>query len=164
MRPEKPPSNPHGHERHPHGCPPARRHYEQGPRQGQGALPAGVLYTARDMAPPIVLATCAAWPELSARDRGLAHALRERGHQVVAAPWTGPFLPSPEAGAMGVRSPWAYHQTPDAYRAWLARLPAGRTFNAPELIRWNLSKAHILDLGARGAPVPRSRMVAATPA
>jgi glutathione synthase/RimK-type ligase-like ATP-grasp enzyme len=63
-----------------------------------------------------------------------------------------------------IRSAWDYHETPDAYLAWLDRLEPARTFNSPGLIRWNLSKAHILDLEARGATVPRSRLVAAQPA
>jgi glutathione synthase/RimK-type ligase-like ATP-grasp enzyme len=116
------------------------------------------------MATAIVLATCATWPDLSASDRRLAAALGERGRGVVTAPWNGPFRPFEGAAAVVIRSSWDYHQAPDAYRAWLGRLPVGRTFNAPDLIRWNLSKAHLLDLGARGAPVPRSRLVAATPA
>jgi glutathione synthase/RimK-type ligase-like ATP-grasp enzyme len=62
-----------------------------------------------------------------------------------------------------VRSSWDYHEAVDAYRAWLDRLEPDRAFNAPDLIRWNLSKAHVLDLGARGAPVPRSRLVPAGP-
>jgi glutathione synthase/RimK-type ligase-like ATP-grasp enzyme len=116
------------------------------------------------MATAIVLATCATWPDLSASDRRLVAALGERGRAVVTAPWNGPFRPFEGAAAVVIRSSWDYHQAPDAYRAWLGRLPVGRTFNAPDLIRWNLSKAHLLDLGARGAPVPRSRLVAATPA
>jgi glutathione synthase/RimK-type ligase-like ATP-grasp enzyme len=116
------------------------------------------------MAPSIVLATCLAWPDLSASDRCLAAILSGRGHRVVGAPWNGPFLPFAGAAAVVVRSSWDYHHAPDAYRAWLARLPPDRTFNAPDLIRWNISKAHLLDLGARGARVPRSRLVAATPA
>jgi glutathione synthase/RimK-type ligase-like ATP-grasp enzyme len=116
------------------------------------------------MAAAIMLATCAAWPELSASDRCLAAALSRRGYPVAAAPWNGPLLPFAGAAAVVVRASWDYHQAPDAYRDWLGWLPAGRTFNPPDLIRWNLSKAHLLDLGARGAPVPRSRMVAATPA
>ena len=115
------------------------------------------------MAAPIVLVTCAAWPELSASDGCLAAALRARGHRVEAAPWNGPFAPFAAAAAVVVRSSWDYHEAVDAYRAWLDRLEPDRTFNAPRLIRWNLSKAHVLDLGARGVPVPRSRLVPATP-
>ena len=113
------------------------------------------------MPAPIVLVTCVAWPEPSASDQWLAAALRARGHAVGAAPWNGPFEPFAGAEVIVVRSSWDYHEAPDAYRAWLDRLPPGRTFNAPALIHWNLSKAHVLDLGARGAVIPRSRLVAA---
>ena len=113
---------------------------------------------------PIVLATCAAWPELSASDARLDAALAARGWRVVAAPWNGPFAPFVDAAAVVIRSTWDYHHAPDAYVAWLARLDAARTFNPPELVRWNLSKAHVLELGARGARVPRTLQVAADPA
>jgi glutathione synthase/RimK-type ligase-like ATP-grasp enzyme len=115
------------------------------------------------MVAPIVLVTCAAWPELSRSDHCLAAALEARGHRVEARPWNGPFDPFATAAAVVIRSAWDYHEAPDAYRAWLDRLDTGRTFNAPGLIRWNLSKVHVLDLAARGAPVPRSRLVPATP-
>src|SRR5262245_28577319 len=42
---------------------------------------------------PIVLATCAAWPDLSVSDRYLADALAARGRAVKAAPRNGPFDP-----------------------------------------------------------------------
>jgi glutathione synthase/RimK-type ligase-like ATP-grasp enzyme len=115
------------------------------------------------MTGPIVLVTCRAWPDLSASDRCLATALQARGCRVEAAMWNGPFAPFAGAAAVVIRSSWDYHETPDAYRAWLDRLDPERTFNAPALVRWNLSKAHVLDLGGRGAPVPRSRIVAAEP-
>ena len=110
----------------------------------------------------ITLATCAAWPELSRSDQRLADALRARRMPVAAAPWNGPFEPFADATAVVVRSTWDFHEAPDAYLAWLARLDARRTFNAPSLIRWNLSKAHVLDLGRRGARVPRSLEAAAS--
>jgi glutathione synthase/RimK-type ligase-like ATP-grasp enzyme len=116
------------------------------------------------MPAPIVLVTCAVWPEPSASDQCLAAALRARGHVVDVAPWNGGFAPFARARAAVVRSAWDYHEAPDAYLAWLDRLEPERTFNAPDLIRWNISKAHVLDLGARGAAVPRSRLVDAEPA
>jgi glutathione synthase/RimK-type ligase-like ATP-grasp enzyme len=109
----------------------------------------------------IVLATCAAWPELTQSDRCLAAALAAGGHRVVAAPWNGPVGPFVEASAVVVRATWDYHHAPAAYLAWLGRLDARRTFNSPALIRWNVSKGHLLELGRRGAPVPRSIEVAA---
>ena len=105
---------------------------------------------------PIVLATCAAWPALSPSDQRLAAALIARGHRVEATPWNGPAAPFTTAAAVVIRSTWDYHEAPDAYLAWLSALDPARTFNTPPLIRWNLSKAHVIDLGARGAHIPRS--------
>lgn len=106
---------------------------------------------------PIVLATCVKWPELSASDQCLAEALRTRGRAVAAAPWNGPFEPFHHAAAVVLRSTWDYHEALDAYLDWIAHLDPRRTFNPPDLVRWNVSKAHVLDLARRGAPVPRSR-------
>jgi glutathione synthase/RimK-type ligase-like ATP-grasp enzyme len=112
----------------------------------------------------IVLATCAAWPHLSASDQRLAAALQARGVDVDGAPWNGDFAPFAHADAVVIRSTWDYHEAPDAYLAWLERLRVRRTFNAPALVRWNLAKTHVLDLGRRGAPVPRSVEALANPA
>jgi glutathione synthase/RimK-type ligase-like ATP-grasp enzyme len=110
----------------------------------------------------ITLATCAAWPALSASDACLAAALRARGRAVASAPWNGPFAPFTR-GPVVIRSTWDYHEAPDDYLAWLDRLDPGRTFNPPSLIRWNLAKTHVLDLAQRGAPVPRSLVAVAEP-
>jgi len=58
-----------------------------------------------------------------------------------------------------IRSTWDYHQALDDYRAWLDRLDASRVFNTPDLVRWNLDKAYLIELGARGAPLPSSMVV-----
>ena len=112
----------------------------------------------------IVLATCAAWPAVSASDEPFAEALRARGFDVRPAPWNGDFEPFARPAAVVVRSTWDFHEAPDAYVSWLGRLDPSRTFNAPELIRWNLAKTHVLALARRGAPVPRSLAADAQPA
>ena len=104
----------------------------------------------------IVLATCTAWPDLTASDACLATALRTRGWDPRTAVWNGDAAPFTGAAAVVVRATWDYHVAPDAYLAWLDRLDPQRTFNSPDLIRWNLAKTHVLELGRRGAPVPRS--------
>jgi glutathione synthase/RimK-type ligase-like ATP-grasp enzyme len=126
------------------------------PRPETGTAVDGARLPDRRGAALITLATCAAWPELSTSDQCLADALRARRHRVTAAPWNGAFEPFRDATAAVVRSTWDYHHAPAAYLDWLARLDAGRTFNAPALIRWNVSKDHVLDLARRGVPVPRS--------
>ena len=108
-----------------------------------------------------MLATCATWPELSSSDQALADALRARGLAVEVAPWNGAFAPFAAAAAVVIRATWDYHTALDDYRAWLGRLDPARTFNAPDLVRWNLDKSYLLDLAARGAHVPASRIVPA---
>jgi glutathione synthase/RimK-type ligase-like ATP-grasp enzyme len=108
---------------------------------------------------PIVLATCRAWPELSASDQKLADALERRGWRAEAAQWNGPFAPFARASAVVIRSTWDYHVALDEYRAWLDRLDATHTFNAPALVQWNLEKTYLHDLAARGVRVPPSVVV-----
>lgn len=48
--------------------------------------------------------------------------------------------PFSRAAAVVIRSAWDYHLALDDYRAWLDRLDPARTFNAPDLVRWNLEK------------------------
>lgn len=111
-----------------------------------------------------MIATCATWPDISASDQSLAAALRGRGWDVTPAPWNGDFTPFARPAAIVVRSTWDFHEASDAYLAWLGRLDPRRTFNAPDLIRWNLAKTHVLALARRGAPVPRSLAADARPA
>lgn len=107
----------------------------------------------------IVLATCRAWPELNPSDRAFVDALERRGSRAESAPWNGPFGPFAGAAAVVIRATWDYHQALANYRAWLERLDAARTFNAPELVRWNLEKCYLLELAALGASVPASAIV-----
>ena len=104
------------------------------------------------------------WPALSGSDACLARVLETRGHCVIAAPWNGPFDPFRDVDAVVIRSSWDYHDAPDRYRDWLRRLEPGRTFNRPDVISWNISKAHVLDLARRGARIPRTVEAAAEPA
>ena len=97
-------------------------------------------------------------------DRCLADALERRGCGVEAAPWNGPFAPFARAAAVVIRATWDYHQALDEYRAWLDRVDATRTFNAPDLVRWNLEKTYLSDLATQGARVPASMVVDADPA
>jgi glutathione synthase/RimK-type ligase-like ATP-grasp enzyme len=60
-----------------------------------------------------------------------------------------------------IRATWDYPETLDDYRAWLDRLGATRVFNARELVRWNLEKTYLVELAARGAPLPASMIVEA---
>jgi len=112
-----------------------------------------------DNRPPLVriaLATCLEKPQLQPSDRLLAGALEARGFSAAAHPWNGPFEPFARADAVIVRSTWDYVPVADQFAEWVGRLEreARRAFNPPRLMRWNLEKTYLLDLGARGAPLP----------
>jgi glutathione synthase/RimK-type ligase-like ATP-grasp enzyme len=109
----------------------------------------------------IAFATCRAMPSLQPDDAPIAAALRELGAEVVPLAWNGPFAPFTGCDLVAVRSTWDYAETPDAFLAWLQRLedaPVPVT-NAPALMRWNARKDYLLDLAARGAPLPPTRQV-----
>lgn len=109
----------------------------------------------------VVLATCNTWPQVSASDQLYAEALVQRGLEVDGAPWNGPFAPFAAADVVVLRSNWDYHHDLPAFVAWLDNLERCgiRVFNPPALVRWNLDKRYLLDLAAKGVPIPRTRVV-----
>jgi glutathione synthase/RimK-type ligase-like ATP-grasp enzyme len=70
-------------------------------------------------------------------------------------------MPFDGAQAVVIRSTWDYHESLDDYRAWLGRLDGSRTFNRPDLVRWNLDKSYLTELAGRGAPLPAGAVVEA---
>jgi len=111
----------------------------------------------------IAFATCLEMPALQPDDVPIAAALGERGVEVQALPWNGPFEPFAACDLIAVRSTWDYAQTPEAFVSWLQQLEQGSVpvVNAPSLMRWNTRKSYLLDLAERGAPLPPTRLVAA---
>lgn len=111
--------------------------------------------------PRVVIVTCARWPEISASDALYAGALEARGIEVDHAPWNGPFAPFAGADLIVLRSNWDYHYDRAAFLAWLDPLREGhaRVENPPHLVAWNCDKRYLLDLQARGVPIPATRVV-----
>jgi glutathione synthase/RimK-type ligase-like ATP-grasp enzyme len=103
----------------------------------------------------VCFVSCARWPEVSASDAVVQHALEARGAAVAVRPWNGAGARFDGFDAVVFRSCWDYHHAPDAYLAWLARWEAEgvRFWNPPDLVRWNLSKRYLHALSAAGVPV-----------
>ena len=58
-----------------------------------------------------------------------------------------------------IRSPWDYPERLGEFLAWLAAArEATEVLNCPDLIRWNLDKAYLLELGADGVPVVETHL------
>jgi glutathione synthase/RimK-type ligase-like ATP-grasp enzyme len=102
----------------------------------------------------ICFVTCRAWPEISESDRLAQRALEARGATVAGRAWNGPGAAWGDFDAIVLRSNWDYHFEPDAFLDWLDRVErtGARIWNSPALVRWNLSKAYLLELAAAGVP------------
>ena len=102
----------------------------------------------------ICFVTCRTWPEISESDRLVQRALEAQGATVEARAWNTPDAVWEGFDAIVLRSNWDYHFEPDAFVGWLERLEraGARVFNPPALVRWNLTKAYLLELGRAGVP------------
>jgi glutathione synthase/RimK-type ligase-like ATP-grasp enzyme len=102
----------------------------------------------------ICFVTCRTWPDISDSDRLVQRALEARGATVEARAWNAPGADWDGFDAIVLRSNWDYHFEPDAFLDWLDRLEraGARVWNPPALVRWNLTKAYLLDLARAGVP------------
>lgn len=99
------------------------------------------------------------WRELAAitsGDRLAAAELRRMGLTVEAAVWDDPGVAWEAYAAVIIRSCWDYHLRPAEFSRWLDRLESAgvRVWNPPALLRWNMDKAYLRDLQARGVAIP----------
>src|SRR5262249_19128044 len=103
----------------------------------------------------VCFVTCLAWPDISGSDAHVARALEARGIGVAGRPWNAEGASFDGFDAVIFRSSWDYHHTPEAFLAWLTRWKSAgvRFWNSPDLVRWNLTKRHLLDLEQRGVHV-----------
>jgi len=110
----------------------------------------------------IVIATALVSPAATPSDSLYLDALAAAGHTAAAAPWNGDQAPFAAADLVVLRATWDYHRDIAAYRAWLDALDRAGTpvANPTALVRWNLAKGYLGELGARGIPVPRQQVVA----
>jgi glutathione synthase/RimK-type ligase-like ATP-grasp enzyme len=102
----------------------------------------------------ICFVTCRTWPQISESDRLVQQALEARGATVEGRAWNAPEADWDGFDAIVLRSNWDYHFDPDAFLGWLDRLEraGARIWNPPALVRWNLTKAYLLELARAGVP------------
>lgn len=88
----------------------------------------------------------------------LAPAIAARGGELIAVDWRAC---DPAAFHLAfVRTTWDYVEREAEFLAFLDRAAAvTRVANAPELVRWNLSKRYLAELAGRGLPVIPSLFV-----
>ncbi len=65
--------------------------------------------------------------------------------------WDDPTVDWTDFSAAILRSCWNYHLQPDAFLAWVDRVP--NLLNPASLVKWNAHKRYLKELETRGVPV-----------
>jgi len=112
------------------------------------------------MKPTIAIATCLKAPTLTPSDQRLEAALRNRGCDVLVAPWNADFHPFERADVTIIRSTWDYHLHPNEFREWINRFHTSHTIlNSANLVLWNMTKAYLFELQQNGVQIAPLRQV-----
>ncbi|MBI3726302.1 hypothetical protein HY251_20445 [bacterium] len=94
-------------------------------------------------------------PEMSHDDSLVVEPAARLGVQVVPVPWDEPGADWAGFSAVVVRSTWDYHRRLGEFLAWIDRLEraGARLWNPPSVLRWNVEKTYLAELGKRGVSV-----------
>jgi glutathione synthase/RimK-type ligase-like ATP-grasp enzyme len=99
---------------------------------------------------PVLLATCAAYPDGDEDAAALLSALRRRGAAARFAVWNDTAVDW-TAGLGVLRSTWDYTLHRARFLEWIASVP--RLHNPAEVVLWNSDKVYLHELEAAGVPV-----------
>jgi glutathione synthase/RimK-type ligase-like ATP-grasp enzyme len=97
-------------------------------------------------------------------DDELVHApLATLGWRVVSVPWRAPSVAWERFAGVVIRTTWDYQDDLPAFLRRLEEIEASGVplANPLALVRANVRKSYLLDLAARGCPVPRTEIVSA---
>jgi glutathione synthase/RimK-type ligase-like ATP-grasp enzyme len=100
-------------------------------------------------------------PAIADDDRAAVPALASRGIEITPVVWDRPASDLANYDAVVLRSCWDYHRKPTAFLKLLRDLEelSAPVHNPPAVCTWNVHKRYLLDLAARGARIPRTRLV-----
>lgn len=105
-----------------------------------------------DLTGPVLLATCADFPDGDEEEAGpLLPACARAGLDVRWAVWDDPGVDWSAAAATVVRSTWDYTNRRPEFLAWARCVP--RLFNRAAVLQWNSDKTYLRDLAAAGIPI-----------
>ena len=101
--------------------------------------------------------TSGEYRDLTPDDRSSRPAFAACGMEVVPVVWTEPM---PERlDALVLRSTWDYHLHLPEFLRWVAKVEASGLplWNPPSTVRWNVDKAYLAEVEARGARIVPTR-------
>ncbi|GCD90780.1 RimK family alpha-L-glutamate ligase [Nocardioides sp. LS1] len=106
--------------------------------------------------PPVLLVTCADWPDGEPGHVALDAALDAAGIASRWVLWDDPSVDWAAARVVAVRSTWDYTSRLGEFLGWAAGVgPA--LLNGVEVFRWNTDKGYLVDLAEAGLPVVPTR-------
>ncbi len=81
--------------------------------------------------------------------------LRQKGLDVDMVVWNDPAAEWTAFDAAILKSPWDYHEQPEAFYAWLRDMEQKgvRVLNSPDRVIWNSNKKYLVEIAASGLPV-----------
>lgn len=87
-------------------------------------------------------------------DRLLSEALREHGLTTTRVDWARRDVDWSQFRCLVFRTIWNYFELFDDFTAWLGRVEGETTLcNTASIVRWNMDKHYLADLGAQGIPI-----------
>ena len=101
--------------------------------------------------------TSEAYRDLTPDDRSARPAFSARGIEILPVVWTEAM---PERlDALVLRSTWDYHLCLQQFLGWVAEMEARGLplWNPPSTVRWNVDKAYLAEVEARGARIVPTR-------
>jgi hypothetical protein len=104
----------------------------------------------------IGLVTCPRNPRLTDDDRPLIGELGALGASATPVIWSDPEVRWRDFDALVLRSCWDYHLRPDEFRRWLEHVERDEMplWHPASIVRWNMHKRYLHELGARAVLVP----------
>lgn len=88
-------------------------------------------------------------------DAQLQAFLQQKGLETDMVVWNNPLASWEQYDAAILKSPWDYHEQPQAFYAWLGAMEQRgvRVLNSPQQVIWNSNKKYLTEIAAAGLPV-----------
>lgn len=111
------------------------------------------------MSGPVVLATCAAFPQGDTDDENLVEACAAAGVQAEWGVWDDPSFDWSAASLVVVRSTWDYTGRLGEFLAWVNQVSEVTTIaNSPVQLAWSADKSYLSILAGAGVPAVPTRV------
>jgi glutathione synthase/RimK-type ligase-like ATP-grasp enzyme len=106
----------------------------------------------------VAFVTSDEWPQLTPDDTCAADVLRGRGIEIVPALWDDASVDWAAFDAVVLRSTWDYHRRIEEFKTWLDRMEREqvRFWNPVSVVRWNMDKNYLRELGEAGSSIAPS--------